>query len=294
MTHARVESEELSLRGLSVHVRRVSPAREPRARVVLVHGFQDAAGSFDPLALAIAADGYEVLSYDQRGFGRTSWISSDGYYHFPDYVADLDTLLASLSPSPVVLVGHSMGGTVVTLFAAARPERVSALVLLEGVGPPHVEAEHAVERMRLWLDDLAAAPREHKPMASRSEAVRRLLSRSPQVPAHVLEQAVGHLVTGDEGAVRWAFDPLHRTHSPAPFDAARFRLFLKALRCPVLWVSGGEAGFHPADEAERLACIADLERVGLEGAGHMLHWTRGDDVAASVLDFLARRLPRSS
>jgi pimeloyl-ACP methyl ester carboxylesterase len=53
----------------------------------------------------------------------------------------------------------------------------------------------------------------------------------------------------------------------------------------VLFVSGGPLGFHPPDEEERLSAFARLERREIESAGHMMHWTRPDEVARLLSSF---------
>src|SRR5689334_14139214 len=105
--------------------------------LVLLHGFLDLAWSFDALARLLAPS-RRVIALDFRGHGETEHVGAGGYYHFPDYVLDLDELVRAvgLDASPFHLLGHSMGGTVATLFAATRTTLVRSLVLVEGLGPP--------------------------------------------------------------------------------------------------------------------------------------------------------------
>jgi pimeloyl-ACP methyl ester carboxylesterase len=265
-----------------------------RGTLVLLHGYMDVAATWDLVAPALAHAGFRVLAPDLRGFGDTDRVSPGGYYHFPDYVADLAGLLAHLAPrEPVVLVGHSMGGTVASLYAGTKPDDVRALALLEGLGPPtHTPAE-APERMRAWLDDLAAHEgRRETAMKDDAEALRRLARRHAAVPEAVLASRAALLVRHlPDGSVVWAFDPLHRTRSPTPFYAEAYRAFAARVSCPVLYVSGGDAGWHPADEAERLAAFATLEQVTLAGAGHMMHWTAPDALSGALLRFLDAAAP---
>ncbi|AWN54371.1 alpha/beta hydrolase [Methylobacterium sp. 17Sr1-1] len=104
-----------------------------------------------------------ILAYDHRGHGRTTLPAEPaGRSDWQDVTDDLvalmdrllDRLLDRLDAPPLVLIGHSMGGTVSLLAAAARPERVRRLVLLDPVIPPperrgegHPEiAERALKR----------------------------------------------------------------------------------------------------------------------------------------------------
>src|SRR5262249_10211382 len=151
-----------------------------RSTVFLIHGFMDAAGTWDRVAPALAEAGHRVFAPDMRGFGEGARGPPGGYYHFPDYVPDLAALAEPPAPEgPIKLVGHSMGGTVATLLAGAMPERVSRLVSIEGLGPPDHSFEMGPLRMRRWLDDLKSV----KPAApmKREDARRRLGFAHPNV-----------------------------------------------------------------------------------------------------------------
>jgi pimeloyl-ACP methyl ester carboxylesterase len=261
--------------------------------VFLVHGYMDAAGTWDRVAPALAAEGLRVLAPDMRGFGDGARAPSGSYYHFADYVADLAELVAVLAPdAPVALVGHSMGGTITTLYSGTFPENVIRLANLEGLGPPDNPFEVGPTRMRAWIEGVRAVrERGEPPPIRREDARRRLATSHPTVPRDVLDHCLAHLVRevrDPEGATRvaWRFDPLHRTTSPVPFFAKLFAEFARRITCPVLFVSGGPTGFHVPDEEERLAAFANLERAELEGAGHMMHWTRPSELAALLAKFL--------
>ncbi len=281
--HHRVQAN-----GLEHHLLEWAPEGAPRGTALLIHGFMDAAGTWDLVAPTLAAAGLRVLAPDMRGFGEGARLPPGGYYHFPDYVLDLASILdVAIGSEPLFLVGHSMGGTIATLFAGARPERIAKLALLEGVGPPGNPYDVAPDRMRRWLDDVArASATPEKAIASREDALRRLMMNHPRVDRAVLATRLEHLVRdAGDGRVAWRFDPLHKTHAPIPFYAASYEAFARRVTSPVLFVGGGDHGFHPPDEAERLACFATLRRAELPDAGHMMHWTEPDRLAGILVEF---------
>jgi pimeloyl-ACP methyl ester carboxylesterase len=283
--------------GLEHRVLEWSVSGSASRTVFLLHGYMDAAGTWDRVAPTLASHGLRVLAPDMRGFGDSDRAPRGSYYHFYDYVADLAGLVAELSPNePVALVGHSMGGTIATLYAGAFPEKVVRLASLEGLGPPDHGFEAGPTRVRAWITGVVAqASRPARATMTKEDALRRLVMNHPTVPRDVLESRLPHLVrevgegdlAGQDGLV-WRVDPLHKTTSPGAFLAKLFIEFARRVTSPVLFVSGGTTGFHPPDEDDRIGAFANLERATLEGAGHMLHWTRPRELADLLLSFLSR------
>jgi pimeloyl-ACP methyl ester carboxylesterase len=265
------------------------PAPGAEATVLLVHGYMDAAATWDLVAPALAAEGLRVLAPDLRGFGEAPRVPAGGYYHFPDYVLDVADIVDALvaQGSPLFVVGHSMGGTIATLYAGTFPERLARLVVIEGAGPPDNTHDHAPERVRRWVDDVRAVRvRGERTMGSRDEAFRRLAINHPRVPEGVLRTRLDALARPlADGKVRWKSDPLHGTRSPMPFFAESWKAFARRVTCPVLSVSGGPLGWHPPDEEARLAAFPALERAEIPDAGHMMHWTRPAELAGVLLRF---------
>jgi pimeloyl-ACP methyl ester carboxylesterase len=264
------------------------------ATALLVHGFMDAGATWDLVAPVLARAGFRVLAPDLRGFGDGARAAPGSYYYFPDYVLDVAELIEALVPhgSPLLVVGHSMGGTVSTLYAGSFPARVSRLVVAEGVGPPDSHHDHVPERIRQWVDGVRSARvRGERTMASRDEALSRLAANHPRVPREVLSTRLDALARVlPDGRVAWKADPLHSTRSPVPFFAETFKAFVRRVECPTLYVSGGPVGWHPPDEQERVACFRALSRLDIDDAGHMMHWTHPGLLANAIVSFAAELL----
>ena len=284
-----VREQTLRANGLDHHV---LVWGEAPVDVLLCHGFLDVAWSFDAVARMLVAAGHGVASFDWRGHGQTQWIGAGGYYHFPDYVLDLDELLPQLSSDPVHLVGHSMGGTACAMYAATRPEKLRSLSLVEGLGPPDASRTNLSTRLRAWLDGVHKR-RCEKPrrMTDLETALRRMRVQNPELPTELgMFLASKSTRTDPDGSLRWSFDPLHRTPSPRRFSAADFCELLEAIEVPCLAVAA-ERGYRLEDEAMRLDRISDLRFVEIEDVGHMIHWLRPQALALALLDFFAERAP---
>ena len=282
--------------GLKLAVHRFTPAGPTTSgvRVLWLHGFLDCGQSADLVARGLTAAGHEVIAPDMRGFGGSDAVGGGGYYHFPNYIADVVTMLRDIDGDQVrtsVVCGHSMGGTIASMLSGSRPELVSALVLLEGLGPPAMPPTVAMPRMRRWIDQLHDAP-EARVLASEEDALSRLARHHARVPRDVLSSRVAYLTRRDaEGQLVWAYDPMHRSTAPTPFFVEAFKGFLSEIRCPVLCVGGGSAGWHPEDEEDRLAAFPSVvQRVDFPEAGHMMHWSAAPKTATAICDFITGSL----
>ena len=269
------ESIRLVANGLEHHVL-VWNATAARARAstpptaLLLHGFMDAGASWDLVAPPLAEAGLRVIAPDLRGFGDTARVAPGGYYHFPDYVFDVAELVDALVPgqAPIVVVGHSMGGTVASMYAGMLPARVSRLALLEGAGPSPIDPSYTPERFAAWLEGVRdVRARGERPMQSREEALRRLTINHPRVDPQTLRSRLpGLLRELDDGRVVWKADPLHTTRSPTPFFSSVYQAFAKRVTCPVLFVSGGPSGWAPEEEAATF-CLRELRAPRARRAG---------------------------
>ena len=286
------DSLKVLANGLEHHVLEWLPTGPvAESTVVLLHGYMDAAATWEAVAPGLTAHGLRVLAPDLRGYGDGARVSPGGYYHFPDYVFDVADLVEQLVPagSPLLLVGHSMGGTIANMFSGTFPERVTRLVLLEGAGPPDNQHDVGPIRMRKWVEDVRAVrSRPPRRIATRDEALRRLVGNHPRVAEDVLRRRLDALAWElPDGGFAWKADPLHATRSPVPFFAPGWSAFARRVTCPVLFVSGGPLGWHPADEEARVSSFATLERAEIPGAGHMMHWTEPAKLTRLLLQFFA-------
>lgn len=273
--------------GLELVARTWGPEDGPA--LVFLHGFVDTGSSFAAVAEPLAEAGYRVLSPDHRGQGDSGHLGPGGYYHFPDYVLDLDALWTAAGLERAVLAGHSMGASIAGYFAGTFPERLRGLIFLDGVGPPHVPDADSPTRMKRFITDVRKAEtRQARGIDTLDEVADRIARMSPRASREVLlwlaERAARQ---GEDGRWYWRFDPLHRTRSPSAFDADRFRAFLSRVDAPCLAIWGAHTPFRPPDAGERLAALADVREVTLEDAGHNLHHEQPEALTRTILAFLA-------
>ena len=116
--------------------------------VVLIHGYPLSGRAWDKQVPALLEAGYRVITYDRRGFGKSSQPACG--YDYDTFAADLSALLDHLDLHDAVLVGHSMGtGEVTRYLGTRRSARVAKGVLVAPI-PPFRVADLACGARRSW------------------------------------------------------------------------------------------------------------------------------------------------
>ncbi|MDE2298117.1 MAG: alpha/beta hydrolase [Burkholderiales bacterium] len=298
-------SRFVTLRGLRHHVLEwgdasmVTPERPP---LLMQHGWMDVAASFQFVVDALPTDRH-VLAFDWRGFGLTDTPATDSYW-LPDYLGDLDAALDALcfdaAPErPIDLLGHSMGGNVVMLYAGIRPERVRRLVNLEGFGMPATKPTQAPRRYAQWLDELKqpVALRDYDSLGAVAERLRKTNPRLSAPRAAWLAQHWSRRVEKAGAGARYEIlgDPAHKRASPLLYQRDEVLECWKLITAPLLWVEGDETDtarwwgtrYSKAEFHERLNVVRNVERHQLSPAGHMLHHDQPEALARRLEAFLA-------
>ncbi len=260
--------------------------------LVLIHGFLDQAQSWKPFVASLqreSTDSLWIIAPDCRGHGDSDWVGAGGYYHFPDYVRDLDCIAQALGAQSIKLIGHSMGGTISLLYSGTFPKRVSRLVLIEGIGPIGMNFSDAPPRMEKWISEVRQRGRNHFREYSSIEAgARQLQQTNPRLQDELaVDLARSGMKRSPQGKWVWKFDPLHRTTSPQPFYSAQAMEFLRRIECPVLIVNGRESRHtERPDRQQRLELLKNKQFAEIENAGHMVHQDNPKRLADIVRSFV--------
>jgi pimeloyl-ACP methyl ester carboxylesterase len=286
----------LDVRGLRQHVLQwgdASLATPERPPLFMVHGWMDVAASFQFVVDELPTDRL-VFALDWRGFGLSESPAADSYW-FPDYLGDLDAVLDALAPGRAVdLLGHSMGGNVVMIYAGVRPERIRRLVNLEGFGLPESRPHHAPKRYAQWLDELKQ-PAQLRSYDSVQAVAERLRKTNPLLSDARAAWLASHWsLRRDDGRWHILGDPAHKRSNPVLYQKAEVLECWKRIAAPVLWVEGDRTDvskwwgdrYPRADFESRLAVVPTLQKETLSPAGHMLHHDQPAALAALLERFL--------
>lgn len=240
--------------------------------VIALHGWLDNAGSYDRLAPLLS--GLDLVALDFPGHGHSDHRPESDTYHFIDWIPEVFAAADALGWQEFSLMGHSMGGGVASLAAGTFPQRISRMVLIEGLGPFTSPDEEAPT---LLAKALLHRPSEGRRIyASRNKAVDRLGARG-LLPESAECLAVRALEPVDGG---WAFTyaPQVRTPSRARPSESQVRAFLRAVTCPTLLVLANDGLVFPPIFAGRDEEVPNL-RTEIFPGGHHLHLDYPERVA---------------
>ena len=288
-------TEKHDIRGVQYEVSEWGDRADPM--IMYLHGWGDCAATFQMVVDQLSRDWF-VVAPDWRGFGGSS-VDAQAYW-FPDYLADLDQLLAIYSPkAPVRLVGHSMGANVGGLFAGAMPERVAAFVNVEGFGLTDSNPLDAPKRYRRWIEE-SRIPPVFSDYADFSALARRVKKRSPRAADAVTEFVARAWAEERDGRISLRADARHKLPNAVLFRRAESEACWRQVAAPVLLLEGSESDFAPPTDPRlelgiREVGIRDLpfKSAVLEtipDAGHMMHFEAPAALAAHIEAFFVKHL----
>jgi pimeloyl-ACP methyl ester carboxylesterase len=251
--------EPISLRvpaahGLSLHVLEWSREGVP---LLFVHGFSNEAHVWDDVTPAVAPY-YRTLAVDLRGHGDSDR-DLEGRYDYDSHVADLVAVTEELGVGRLVLVGHSLGGRVATLFAGRHPERMAGLVIVDAA--PELDARGT---LRIQLEILRGGTGEGAPtFASEVEFLEVLARNYPAARPEVLRRLARYgLRARPDGRLEPKLDPQwFRLRREASEEAMREREqrvtrelweALERIPCPTLVMRGAASDVLSPEVADRM------------------------------------------
>lgn len=279
---------KLDIRGLNYHIQEWGDASNPT--LIILHGWMDCGATFNHVAEHLT-DAYHIVAPDLRGFGQTE--HAQGYW-FPDYFADLEEILDYYTPDqPARLIGHSMGGNIVMMYAGIRPERVASVLSLEALGMAPTTSADAPGKYRKWMHEiLSGEPSKIYPnMASLKQSIQK---GNPTLSNEVIEELVGHWGEpfGDHGGYRLKHDHKHRYMNPVRYNFDDILMVWREVTARVGVVMAEQSRLYTQfkklgrlDQAREVLNVADKDYFVVLNSAHMLHLEQPKATAECIRTF---------
>jgi pimeloyl-ACP methyl ester carboxylesterase len=249
--------------------------------LVLVHGFGGSLYSWRKVSPELAAAGFRVIALDLPGFGYSGRPAERAAYTPEGQARTVAEVLARLgvpAAEPVDLVGHSFGGGVALALAAARPDRVRSLVLVDSTLPTFSRAPHTAWPLYRPVTYLLI-----RTFGLRRTFVRMALKKAFRDDALVTRDLVDAyrdrlLLRGPAGAYRGLTGPLPRQ---------RLAVDLAKVEPPTLVVWGEDDALIPLRAGRKAAeTIPNARLVTLPACGHLPMEECPEALGAAMVEFL--------
>ncbi|KRC62176.1 bromoperoxidase [Agromyces sp. Root81] len=251
--------------------------------VVLIHGYPLDGHSWEKQSRALLGAGCRVITYDRRGFGRSSRPTTG--YDYDTFAADLNVVLETLDLSDVVLVGFSMGtgelGRYLGTYGSGRIAKAAFLASLEPfllqtddnpTGVPRevfdgIEQAATSDRYQ-WFDDF----------------FQNFYNLDETLGSRISEAALRASWNVAAGSSWFASSAVVETW------LTDFRADIEKIDVPALILHGTADRILPIDATARefVKRLPGADYVEIEGAPHGLLWTNGEEVNEALLAFLAK------
>lgn len=249
--------------------------------VVLIHGYPLSGASWEKQMAALLDRGYRVITYDRRGFGKSSQPTVG--YNYDTFAEDLHKLILKLKLQDFSLVGFSMGGgEIARYFGKYGSKGVSRAVIIGGVPPFLLKTDDNPEGVDAsvfeGIKKAVAADR----YAFFTEFFKNFFNTDLLLGTRVSEQVVQaswNLAAGASATASLACVPTWHED---------FRQDLARVDVPTLVIHGDSDRIVPiASSGQRTAkLIKGARLVVVKGGPHCITWTHAEEVTAELLSFL--------
>jgi len=251
--------------------------------VVLIHGYPLDGSSWEKQTAALLDAGHRVITYDRRGFGRSSRPTTG--HDYDTYAGDLNSLLTTLDLRDVVLVGFSMGtGEVARYLSTYGSERVSKAVFLGSLEPFLLQTDDNPAGVpQEVFDGLGAAVREDR-YAFFTQFFDSFFNTDELLDNRLSDEALRANM-----ALAFNASP-HASIHAQPTWLTDFRADIPKIDVPALIVHGTGDRILPIDSTGRefTKALPSAEYVEIPDAPHGLLWTHATEVNEVLLGFLGR------
>ena len=269
--------------------------------VLCLHGYLDNAASFIPLMKSNSLRNRRIIALEWPGHGHSQHRNNGAHYHFLDYVSDLVALFAHNNWPAIDIVAHSMGAMVASAFAAAFPEKVKSLTLIDSIGFITAPAQEATKQLREGILSRQKTA-DNKRCFTEATAIKARLNVSDLTEHHakmlvaraLIELPLKEQLADDEPLYHWRSDPRLRTISPYRFTEEHAQQLLSDINCPVQLVYGDKGMSLVVEGLSTLSSfIPQLKVIKLAG-GHHVHMEQAEKLSKILESFYCENKIKTS
>ena len=253
--------------------------------VIALHGWLDNANTFDRMLPHM--DNLHLIALDKAGHGQSDPRSADSGYNIWQDIGDVIAVADQMGFETFGLLGHSRGASICGLVAGCFPQRVSALMLVEGYLPMPNKPQDAPAQIARALHEnrrFAAALPTFFPSFERAVQARveGFIPLQPEAAAVLAERGVKE----QDGGFYWANDQRLKAASMVKFTSDQLKGFCDAIACPVKLIKAEDSMLSANHlEPEMLTWIPQMQVISMPGSHHLHLEDQAEKVALEAQDF---------
>ena len=255
--------------------------------VLALHGWLDNAHSF--IGIADHVHGLDLVALDFPGHGLSAARPEGVRYHFDDYVFDVLAAARDLGWERFHLLGHSLGGAVSSIVAAACPDVVMSMALIEGLGPMSAAPDKTASGWRKAVQRSIARPRRTHADSEAAARARASNGDLSLVEARILAERGLRQV---DGGFQWHHDQRLTWPSTQRYTEAQVLDLLAAIEAPVLNIySDPPSGILPGRVLQRRLAALKQRMLFSHPGGHHLHMQYPAVIGSVIEEFFHEHNP---
>lgn len=283
-----IQPEVLSIKLAETTVAALAWGPKDGLPILAMHGWLDNAASFIPLAPYL--QDFRIIAIDLPGHGLSDHAPQGAYFHFYDYAPDVIRIMNELGLQQCALLGHSLGAGIASILAAVFPERITAMGLIDGLGPITVSDQQLPELMRKSIEEYQQLPNKKLTVYPNKELAIEARLTASKIKRNAVELLVERGLKQIENGYIWRTDPRLLVKPLIMLDEAQVTVFLKKITAHTCLLRPSPG--WPFDEkifTERVGYLKNIEVHRIDGHHH-IHMDHPEVVGPILQEFFKRIL----
>ena len=254
-------------------------------RLLALHGWLDNAASFDRLA-PLLSEHFHIVALDLPGHGRSGHRPPGAWYHYVDYLGEVLAAADTLGWERFGLLGHSLGGAIASMLAAACPQRIERLLLIEALGPITADVDQTLPLLQRALSQRRALTEKSLRVFADVGEAAAARAKAGDLSVEVARIMVERGIKPAPGGHVWSSDPRLTLTSPQRYTEAQLSAVLVQIATPTQAIfADPPPSFLPRAVMDaRIALVPNIDVVRMPGHHH-LHLEDPRPVADAILAF---------
>lgn len=255
-----------------------------KRKVLGLHGWLDNAATFDRLAPLLK--GIDLISLDFAGHGFSDHRSDGIRYHYVDYISDVISVADQLGWDTFSMLGHSLGAGVACMTAGVIPDRITQLILIEGMGPMTRDPINSALYFAKSVHQMKMLEKKQLPIYPNLDAMIQARAVAGDMAMESVKILVQRGSKEYSGGVTWRSDPRLKISSPLYLTEEQVFSILDKIQASALLIIGDSGYLANRDYLSMNTSHFRKLQVETLIGGHHLHLDDPESVARVVDDFI--------